>query len=177
MTASGPAEVFFAKDVLGVGSIGFGALWSTWFAGMALGGLTLARRIRGPALAGAALWAIVVQSIGVAAPTLWLVFVFALGFAVVGGVAHGTKNVLVRTLMHQRVPPRLHGRAFAAYNGLRNGAELVALLLGGILVAAIGARWTLLLAGAVPAAVGLAGVAAYRRTSVSELPLPVADGG
>ena len=109
------------------------------------------------ALAGAALVAIVVQSVALAAPTLPLVFTFALACYVIGGAAHGTKNVLIRTLMHQRVPARLHGRAFAAYNALRNGAEMVALVLGGLLIAAIGARWTLFLAGAVPAVAGAVG--------------------
>jgi hypothetical protein len=60
------------------------------------------------------------------------------------------------------VPHRLHGRAFAAYNGLRNGAELVALAAGGVLVAAIGGRATLALAGAIPVAAALAGLALYR---------------
>ena len=163
MTASAPAEVFFAKDFLEVGDAGFGALWTAWFAGMALGGLLLARRVRSTALAGAALVAIVVQSAGLALPTLWLVFAFALACYVVGGAAHGTKNVLVRTLLHERVPARLHGRAFAAYSALRNGAEMVALGLGGLLIAAIGARWTLFLAGVLPAAAGLAGLALYVR--------------
>lgn len=163
MTASAPAEVFFAKDFLEVGDAGFGALWTAWFAGMALGGLLLARRVRGGALAGAALVAIVVQSAGLALPTLWLVFTFALACYVVGGAAHGTKNVLVRTLLHERVPTRLHGRAFAAYNAVRNGAEMVALVLGGVLIAAIGARWTLFLAGVLPAAAGLAGLAVFAR--------------
>ncbi|MEX0849992.1 MAG: MFS transporter [Gaiellaceae bacterium] len=170
MTASAPAEVFFAKDFLDVGDAGFGALWSCWFLGMAVGGLLLARRVRSEALAGAALVAIVVQSLGLALPTLWLVFALALASYVVGGAAHGTKNVLVRTLMHERVPARLHGRAFAAYNGVRNGAEMVALLLGGLLIAAIGARWTLLIAGAAPAAAGLVGLAAYRRLRARDLP-------
>jgi len=175
MTASAPAEVFFAKDVLGVGDAGFGALWTAWFVGMAVGGLVLARRVPGASLAGAALVAIVVQSLGLAVPTLWLVFPFALALYVVGGAAHGTKNVLVRTLMHQRVPTRLHGRAFAAYNGLRNGAEMVALVLGGVLVAAIGARWTLFVAGAVPAVAGLVGLAAYRRMRAREIPGPASE--
>jgi len=108
MTASAPAEVFFAKDVLDVGDAGFGALWTSWAVGMTLGALVLARRVPGRALAGAALAAIVVQSLGLALPTLWLVFPFALALYVVGGLAHGTKNVLVRTLMHERVPARLH---------------------------------------------------------------------
>jgi len=163
MTASAPAEVFFAKEFLEVGDAGFGALWTSWFAGMAVGGLLLARRVSTRALAGAALVAIIVQSVGLAAPTIPLVFSFALACYVVGGAAHGTKNVLIRTLLHQRVPARLHGRAFAAYNALRNGAEMVALVLGGLLIAAIGARWTLFLAGAVPALAGLVGLAVYRR--------------
>ena len=163
MTASAPAEVFFAKEFLEVGDAGFGALWTSWFAGMAVGGLLLARRVPTHALAGAALVAIVVQSLGLAAPTIPLVFWFALACYVVGGAAHGTKNVLIRTLLHQRVPARLHGRAFAAYNAVRNGAEMVALVLGGLLIAAIGARWTLFLAGAVPALAGLVGLAVYRK--------------
>jgi hypothetical protein len=60
------------------------------------------------------------------------------------------------------VPARLHGRAFAAYNGMRNGAELVALATGGVLVAALGARATLALAGALPVLAALAGLVAYR---------------
>jgi MFS family permease len=162
MTASAPAEVFFAKDVLEVGDIGFGALWTAWPLGMAIGALVLARRLR-LALALGALVAIVVQSSGLALPTLWLVFAFALASYFVGGLAHGLKNVLIRTLIHERVPDRLHGRAYAAYNGLRNFAELFAIMGGGALVAVIGARWTLFLAGAIPAAAGLVGLAVYAR--------------
>jgi MFS family permease len=162
MTASAPAEVFFAKDVLEVGDAGFGALMTAWALGMASGALVLARRLR-MALALGALVAIVVQSSGLALPTLWLVFTFALASYFVGGLAHGLKNVVIRTLIHERVPDRLHGRAYAAYNGLRNFAELFAIMGGGALVAVIGARWTLLLAGAIPAAAGLVGLAVYAR--------------
>jgi MFS family permease len=153
MTASASAEVFFAIDVLGVGDVGYGALIASWTLGMALGASRIARRFGSGTLAVGALAAMAVQGSGIALPTLWLAPAFAFGGYLVGGLAHGAKNVLVRTLMHERVPRELHGRAFAAYNGLRNGAELVALLAGGVLVAAIGARWTLLLAGAVPAVV------------------------
>jgi hypothetical protein len=64
--------------------------------------------------------------------------------------------VLLRTLIHERVPDALRGRAFAAYNGARNGAELGALALGGLIVGAFGARPALLAAGLGPAAIGLA---------------------
>ena len=162
MTASVAAEVFFAKDVLGAGDIGYGALIASWTVGMSLGALVLARRFRA-SLAGGALVAIFVQSVGLALPTLWLVLAFALVSFTIGGLAHGLKNVLIRTLIHERVPEGLHGRAYAAYNGLRNGAELFAMACGGLLVVALGARWTLFLAGAVPAVAGIVGLVAYAR--------------
>jgi predicted MFS family arabinose efflux permease len=106
-------------------------------------------------MAPAALIAVVLQGLGIAggavSPTLW---VAALGFTC-GGVAHGAKNALLRTLIHRRAPDALRGRAFAAYNGARNGAELAALALGALVVGALGARPALLLAGGGPAALGL----------------------
>jgi MFS family permease len=155
MTASAAAEVFFAKDYLDIGDVGYGALLASWTLGMALGATFVPRHIATGMLALGALVAIVVQGFGLAAPTLWLVPAFAFALYLVGGLAHGTKNVLVRTLIHERVPESLHGRAYAAYNALRNGAELVALIGGGLLVAAIGARWTLFLAGAIPVTAGV----------------------
>jgi MFS family permease len=99
--------------------------------------------------------AIVAQGLGLAgaglSPVLWMALV---GFAF-GGLAHGVKNVVLRTLIHERVPDALRGRAFAAYNGARNGAELGALALGGLVVGALGARTGLLISGLGPAAIGL----------------------
>jgi hypothetical protein len=90
---------------------------------------------------------------------------------IVGGLGHGKKNVLSRTLIQEQVPSRLHGRAFGAYNGLRDGAELIALAAGGPLVAVIGARTTLALAGAIPLLAALAGLALYRtRAGTEEIP-------
>ena len=168
MTASAPAEVFFAKDVLDAGDVGFGLLWGAWTVGMCFGGLVVARRLGG---AGVALTMIVVQSAALAVPTLWLSLAFACALYLVGGTAHGTKNVVVRTLIHERVPARLHGRAFAAYNGIRNFAELFAVVGGGLLIVAVGARWTLFVAGALPFVAGLGGLALYaRRRRLEEAP-------
>jgi hypothetical protein len=52
------------------------------------------------------------------------------------------------------VPEALSGRAFAAYNGARNGAGLGALAVGGVLVGAIGQRAALALAGLAPLIIG-----------------------
>jgi MFS family permease len=151
---SATAEPFFVTQVLGGGSLAYGLLLSSWTVGMAAGSAGLAHRVKRPHLAAAALVAVVLQGLGIAGGALGTVVWLALiGFSL-GGVAHGVKNVLLRTLIHERVPDALRGRAFAAYNGARNGAELGALALGGIVVAAFGARSALLIAGLGPAAIG-----------------------
>src|SRR5262249_7030828 len=133
-----------------------GVLLTAWAVGMAAGAAGLAHRV-GPAhLAAGGLVAVVVQGLGIAggalSPVLWMALI---GFTM-GGVAHGAKNAVLRTLIHERTPERLRGRAFAAYNGARNGAELGALALAGLAVGALGARATLLLAGVGPALIGAA---------------------
>ena len=155
-TISVTAEPFFVTDVLGAGSFGYGLLITAWTVGMLLGAAGLPHRVAPAALAVTALAAIAAQGVGLAgaavAPVLWTALI---GFTF-GGVAHGLKNVLLRTLIHERVPEALRGRAFAAYNGARNGAELGALALGGFIVGAFGARTGLLVSGLGPAAIGLA---------------------
>jgi MFS family permease len=153
---SATAEPFFVTDVLGAGSLAYGVLLTSWTVGMAAGSAGLAHRVGGAGLAAGALAGVLVQGLGIAgaavSSVLWMALI---GFAL-GGVAHGVKNVLLRTLIHERVPEALRGRAFAAYNGARNGAELGALVLGGIVVGALGARAALLVAGLGPALIGAA---------------------
>ena len=150
------AEPFFVTDVLDGGPLAYGVLLSSWTLGMAAGSGALAHRV--PRASVARRRARRRRAPGRRAsparplsPVLWMALI---GF-VFGGVAHGVKNVLLRTLIHERVPEALRGRAFAAYNGARNGAELGALALGGVVVAAFGARPALLVAGVGPALIGL----------------------
>jgi MFS family permease len=153
---SATAEPFFVTEVLGGGSLAYGVLLSSWTVGMAAGAAGLAHRVGRAQLAAGGLVAIVLQGLGIAGGALGTVLWVALiGFSL-GGVAHGVKNVLLRTLIHERAPEALRGRAFAAYNGARNGAELGAIALGGIVVGALGARPALLIAGLGPAAIGAA---------------------
>ena len=80
---------------------------------------------------------------------------------------HGVKNTLLRVVIQRRVPGRLHGRAFAAYSAARNAAELVALAAGGALVAAIGPRPALLIAGLGPVVLAAVGLAVLRAAAGS----------
>jgi MFS family permease len=153
---SATAEPFFVTRVLGGGSLAYGLLLSSWTVGMAAGSAGLAHRVGRAHLAVGALAAVVLQGLGIAGGALaTVVWIALIGFSL-GGAAHGVKNVLLRTLIHERAPEASRGRAFAAYNGARNGAELGALVLGAIVVGALGARPALIVAGLGPVAIGAA---------------------
>jgi MFS family permease len=153
---SATAEPFFVTDNLRAGSLAYGVLLTSWTLGMAAGAAGLAHRVGRARLTAGALVAVLVQGLGIAGGGLSSVLWMALIGFTLGGAAHGVKNVLLRTLIHERAPEELRGRAFAAYNGARNGAELGALVLGGIAVGALGARGALLVAGFGPALIGAA---------------------
>jgi MFS family permease len=176
MSASIPADVVYVVDVLGMEDLGLGPVYTAWTIGMILGSLVLARRVPLTALAAAAFAGTALQGLGKAAAPLWLVFGFMVVCYFVGGVGHGLKNVTLRTLIHHSVPDELHGRAFAAYNGLRNAAELGALAAGGVLVTVAGAKATLWIAGGVSEAAGFVGLALLpSRRSRVEAPIPGAS--
>jgi MFS family permease len=163
MSAVWVAELFFVEDVLGRGDIAYGTMLSIWTVGMALGAMLLSRRVAAGAVAAVGLAAAATQGAALALPALWLSFAFFLACSFLGGLGHGLKNVMFRSLIHVRVPDHLHGRAFAAYNGIRNTAELGSFAAGGLLVAAIGPRGTLAYAGGLSALAGAIGLLALLR--------------
>jgi MFS family permease len=163
ISASMTVEVFYLKDVVGAGDAGYAVVVAAWTIGMVAGATALSRRVGAHGRAGAALTALALQGAGVALGATWAILPVALVGYLIGGLAHGVKNVLMRTVIQERTPERLHGRAFAAYNGLRNTAELGALGAGGVLVTVIGAQQALILAGLGPVLAGLAGLALLRR--------------
>ena len=172
MSASIPADLVYVQDVLGIHDYGIGVVLTSWTVGMLLAANFLSPRIPVASLAVAAFGAVAIQGLGKALAPLWLVFWFMIVCYFVGGAGHGVKNVAFRSLIHERVPTERHGRAFAAYNGLRNSAELIALAAGGALVAALGARATLVIAGGVSALAGLAGLVVLRhRTFAARTPV------
>jgi MFS family permease len=153
---SATAEPFFVTGGLGAGSLGYGLLLTSWTLGMAAGATGLARHLGRKHLAAGGLTAVIVQGLGISGGALATTLGLALIGFTFGGSAHGVKNVLLRTLIHERAPEAIRGRVFAAYNGARNGAELGALVLAGIVVGALGAWTALLLAGLGPSVIGVA---------------------
>ena len=137
---------------------------------MVIGAIGVASRIKAP-LAVAALVALAVQGGGMAAAASVAVLAWVIAGFFVGGIGHGVKNVLLRTLIQQRVPAEAHGRAFAAYSAARNTAELGALAAGGVMVGVLGAQPALLIAGLGPVFAALIGLAVlgYRPSRAAAL--------
>jgi hypothetical protein len=162
MSTSISADVFFAQQTLGAGAVGLGLLLSAWMLGMVAGALVLAPRVPVRLIAAAAVAAAGLQGLGKAGAAALGLLPAALLLYALGGAAHGVKNTSARALIHERVAPEAHGRAFAAYAALRNCAELAALGLGGLLVELVGARTTLVLAGAGTAVAAVLGLGALR---------------
>lgn len=160
------AEVFYAKDVLHAGDAGYALLTGAWMLGMMVGASRVAPRVTPKAVAGAGLAGLVLQGAAIAGQVAFAIVPAALVGFFVGGVGHGAKNALIRTLIGRRVPERVHGRAFATYNAARNTAELSAIGAGGLLVTGIGPSAALVLAGMGPVVVGLLGLAAMHRPQV-----------
>jgi MFS family permease len=157
------AEVFFATEVLDVGAGGYGVLMAAWTLGMVAGAIGIARLVPKPWLAAGALLGIALQGAGLLGAAAGATIVLALAGFLVGGAAHGVKNVLLRTLIHESVSDAVRGRVFASYNAARNGAELSALVTGGVLVGLAGSQVALALSGAVPLAIALAALTLVSR--------------
>jgi len=168
VSAAMTIEVVFATDVLKVGESGYAVLVASWMVGMTIGSVG-ARRVAGPLVAAAAMIALAVQGAGFVLQAAWVVLPVAVAGMVIGGMGHGVKNALVRTLLHDRVPADRHGRAFAAFNAARNTAELVALTTGAVLVTVAGARPALVVAGLGPLVFGLGALAVLRRRGTGRM--------
>lgn len=162
MSASIPGDFAYVAQ-LGHPEAGIGIVLSVWAIGMIAASNAIPHRIPVSAVAIATLLAAALQGFAKFIAPFWTVFWFMVVWWLIGGMGHGVKNTGFRTLIHQRVPPEQHGRAFAAFNGLRNTAELIALAAGGVLVTTVGARGTLWIAGGVSAVAALAGVVALSR--------------
>lgn len=168
------ATVFFAKDVLKAGNLGFGLLMAAYGAGMTAGCYAI-RWIGARRLAPVALTVPAVAGAGflLAAGVPVLAVAFA-GYAV-AGVATGLGLTAMRAIVVDRVPDALLGRVFAAEAAIGTTGELLALLLGGGLVTWVGGRAALTVAGvgalgasalAVPFAPGL------RHAAPAPVPVP-----
>jgi MFS family permease len=166
--ADNVAEVFFAKDVLRAGDTGYGVLITTWTVGMVIGSTVAGRFLRPSRLAPAVVVLPIVGGGAVVLAAAAAIYPLAVTMFLVGGFANGVELVGMRSLLHQRVPDRLRGRAFAAYYGMVQAAQILAMGASGGLVELAGPRMTMVIAGLGTVAVGLAGTLLYIRIPSGE---------
>jgi Na+/melibiose symporter-like transporter len=142
----GVAEVFFARDVLRTGSLGFAVLSSAWFAGMIAGTVVAPRAdawrpalmtLAGIGLAGAGI-------IGVAATGGLIVALLPYGLA---GAGFGLQSTIVRGLMQRRAAGPSLGAVTGVWVAADMTSQLAGYLAGGAAMVA-GARFTFAIAGA-----------------------------
>ena len=166
------AEVFFARDTLDAGAWGYGLLASVWLVGMAIGASLIARRLGKGRLLSAMAIAAVVGGAAVAIAGASGVLAVALVMFLVGGVANGVITVSMRSLIVHRTEDRYRGRVFAAYGGLMNGTQLIAIGAAGGLVAGLDGQTVLIIGGIGTAVAGIAGLLAYAAMPSSVKAMP-----
>jgi MFS family permease len=150
-----PAEVFLAKETFDAGDAGYGLLVGLWGGGMVLGSAIIAALGDRVNLALFYFLGIFVSALALVGTSLSPTFVVALVALTIAGVANGIDDVTANTILQKRVPDALLGRVFAVrYLGFSAG-EVLAFLLGGVIVDAAGTRFTFLFAGVATAVVGL----------------------
>ena len=146
VSMTGVAEVFFAREVLRTGSVGFASLSSAWFGGMIIGTLAapwaVVRRpsAAAPAGIGVAGAGIVAAAVASVLPTA------VLGYGV-GGIGFGLQATVVRTMIQRRADGPLRGRVFGIWVATDMSTQLAGYLAGGAAML-VGARATLTIAGA-----------------------------
>ncbi|MGH2966685.1 MAG: MFS transporter [Solirubrobacterales bacterium] len=157
-----PIEVVFAKETLGAGDAGYGALLASWGVGMVVGGAAFALLRRIPLRV---LLPISVFAIGAAylltgvAPSL----VFACLASVLGGVGNGIEWVALVTAVQQLTRAEYQARVVSLVDSVARAAPGVGFVLGGGIAALFSPRASYAVAGAgVMIVLGLASIALTR---------------
>jgi predicted MFS family arabinose efflux permease len=164
------AGVFLARDSLGAGAAGYGALAGSWGVGMIAGAALAGRRARLHTAAMGVLLATALMGAAIAATAASPHITLAVVCFLLGGAGNGYENVAMRVLLQGRVPDALRGRAYAAFQGVVAPADFIALALGGALIQLVGPRPTFALAGAGTLVAVAAVVPTMRRARDAAMP-------
>jgi hypothetical protein len=150
------AEVVLAQGVLRAGPGGYAVLVASWTAGMVAGSLG-AGRLAARWLVVAALAGTIVTGAGIAlagfAASLWQ----AAAAYGAGGLADGVEVLATRSYLNLHVPAAVAGRVFALYSGIQLAAASAGMAVASGLLAPLGARVLLVVAGCGGILAGVAG--------------------
>ena len=170
-----PIEVIYAKETLGAGSAGFGALLAAWGAGIVLGSLIyLALRERSSlALILVSSAAIGFAYLGMAAAEeLWV----ACALSVLGGTGNGVQWVAVMTGLQEATPTGFQARVTGFMESIGAAVPGLGYVAGGLLAALVSPRAAYAVAGAGVLALVLVAVVLRTRVAAGISGAPAAGG-
>jgi predicted MFS family arabinose efflux permease len=127
-----PIEVVYARETLGTGDAGFGALLSAWGAGIVVGSLIFIVAKRGAplVLALASTGAVAVAYIGM---SLVDTLAAACALSVLGGIGNGIQWVAVMTALQAETPLDLQARVVGLLESVAAAVPGLGFLIGGVL--------------------------------------------
>lgn len=144
-----PLLPIFAKDILGVGPAGFGALSSAPAVGGVVGTLLLLSMGDVEHKGLLALWSFLAYAVALGLFALSTNFWWSLVLLGILGLANSLQAVMRQTSFHLLTPDHVRGRAFAIFNMFSQGANAVGAAEVGFIAALLGAPGSLLFGGTV----------------------------
>lgn len=170
------AELLLAREELGTGAAGFSALVAVFGAGVVAGSLLGGRG--GPPSELRRRWTrgLLVVAIGFFASGLATEYVVALLAFATAGLGNGLVLVHERLYLQSSVPRGRLGRVFGVRDALGSWAFAVAFLTAGALLALVGTRMVLLIAGAGVLLIWAASTAVLRASDARAAPVPAGSG-
>jgi MFS family permease len=141
-----PIEVIYAKETLGSGDSGYGALLASWGGGMVLGGVIFAalRRVGLPLLLMSSTLAVGIAYLGLAAAPTLLV---ACAISAVGGAGNGIQWVSIVSAIQEMTRSAMQARVMSVLESVASATPGVGFLIGGLVAAGHDPRATFLVAG------------------------------
>jgi MFS family permease len=141
------AEVFFAKDVLEAGDVGYGTLVAASGVGLAIGSFLSAPALGKVGLRRNYVGSLVLMGVGWGAAALTGAIWLAVAFVVGGAAGNGSVVVCNRLLVQRGAPDQYRGRALATIMSSNYAVVGLAMAAAGVLVDLVGSRTVWLAAG------------------------------
>ncbi|HEV8459140.1 MAG TPA: MFS transporter [Gaiellaceae bacterium] len=149
------SEIFLATRSLGSGAFGYGLLWTATGIGLVVGSLSTSTLLAHRDVSRVYPVAFVIWAFGAlgaaVSPNIWIA---ALAM-VLSGFGNGLAFPMTVLIVQQNTTDRLRGRVFTVVISAHNAVLGIGMILAGELTAAVGARWTYVVASALTAIGGL----------------------
>jgi MFS family permease len=143
------AEVIFAKETLGAGNVGFGAIVAASGVGLALGSYLAVPALGKVGLRRHYIGSIALMAVGwggaALSGTIWVAVPFVIG----GAAGNGAAIICNRLLVQRGAPDQYRGRALATIMSSSYAVQGLAMAAAGVLTDAFGARAIWIAAGSI----------------------------